>query len=115
MTSSDFEEEKDNKRATSCFQPIGQRDLSVGSASRIPSNLIECAICYKMIAKPIFEKHEKMCSDAKKKESYLRYQQEQITGKMNDVLGQSHSKAGKELYLKKMQTQLDSLSGQGSS
>jgi hypothetical protein len=74
VTSSEFEEEKDNKRASSCFQTIGQRDLSVGSGRQIPSNLIECPICYKMIAKPIYEKHEKNCSDAKKRESYLRYQ-----------------------------------------
>jgi hypothetical protein len=76
VTSSEFEEEKEVKRANSCFQPIGQRDLSVGSSSKIPSNLIECFICKKMITKAIFEKHDKLCQEAKNRESYYKYQQE---------------------------------------
>ena len=106
MTSSEFSNSndgKEGKRANSCFQPIGHsRELSVGSdigGSKIPSNMNECYICKKMIAKAIFEKHYELCSEAKKKECYYKYQQEQITGKMNDVLSQSHSKAGKEIYL----------------
>jgi len=62
-----------------------------------------------MIARAIFEKHFKLCEENKKREAYYKYQQEQITGKMNDVLGQSHSKAGKEIYLKKMRTKLEKL------
>ena len=71
--------------------------------------MIECSICKKMIAKLIFEKHYELCNEAKKKECYYKYQQELITGKMNDVLSQSHSKAGKEIYLQKMQTKLDKI------